>query len=69
MIYFKTSFLYNAVINVPLKTNTFIIFDYIFEAEYINIPLVINLKIDDVLEKDFNTHLKKNIIKLDTHLN
>ena len=52
-------FIYNAVINIPLKKNTFIIFDYIFQAEYINIPLVINLKIDNVLERDFNIHLKK----------
>ena len=44
-------FIYNAVINIPLKANTFIIFEYIFESEYIDIPLVINLKIDDVLEK------------------
>ena len=52
-------FIYNAVIDIPLKANTYIIFEYIFESEYINIPLVINLKIDDVLEKDFNIHLKK----------
>ena len=52
-------FIYNAVINIPLKANTFIIFDYIFNSEYINIPLVIHLKIDNVLEKDFNIHLKK----------
>ena len=52
-------FICNAVINIPLKTNTFIIFEYIFEAEYINIPLIINLKIDNVFEKDFNIHLKK----------
>ena len=52
-------FIYNAVIDIPLKANTYIIFEYIFEYEYINIPLVINLKIDDVLEKDFNIHLKK----------
>ena len=53
---------------IPLKKNSYIIFEYIFESEYINIPLslnilifllVINLKIDDVLEKDFNIHLKK----------
>ena len=60
-------FIYNAVINIPLKANTFIIFEYTFQAEYIDIPLVINLKIN-VLEKDFNIHLK-NIIKLDTYLN
>ena len=52
-------FIYNAVINIPLKANTFTIFDYIFNSEYINIPLVINLKIDNVLKKDFNIHLKK----------
>ena len=52
-------FIYNDVIDIPLKANTFIIFEYIFESEYIDIPLVINLKIDDVLEKDFNIHLKK----------
>ena len=52
-------FIYNAVIDIPLKTNTYIIFEYIFESEYIDIPLVINLKIDDVLEKDFNIRLKK----------
>ena len=52
-------FIYNAVINIPLKANTFINFDYIFQAEYINKPLVINSKIDNVLEKDFNIHLKK----------
>ena len=63
-------FIYNAVIDIPLKTNTFIIFEYVFNSEYINIPLVINLKIDDILEKDFNIHLKeynkiRHIFKLD----
>ena len=53
-------FIYNEVIDIPLKANTYIIFEYIFESEYINISLVINLKIGDVLEKDFNIHLKKN---------
>ena len=52
-------FIYNAAIDIPLKANTYIIFEYIFESEYINISLVINLKIDAVLEKDFNIHLKK----------
>ena len=66
-------FTYNAVINIPLKANTFIIFDYIFNSEYINIPLVINLKIDDVLEKNFNRHLKeynkiRHIFKLDYNI-
>ena len=52
-------FIYNEVIDIPLKKNAFIIFEYIFQAEYINIPLVINLKIDNVLEKDFHINLKK----------
>ena len=52
-------FIYNEVINIPLKKNSYIIFEYNFNSEYINIPLVINLKIDDVLEKDFHINLKK----------
>ena len=52
-------FIYNAVIDIPLTKNSYIIFEYIFESEYINILLIINLKIDDVLEKNFNIHLKK----------
>ena len=52
-------FIYNELINIPLKKNSYIIFEYIFESEYIDIPLVINLKIDDVLEKDFHINLKK----------
>ena len=49
-------FIYNELINIPLKKNTFIIFEYVFNSEYIDIPLVINLKIDNVLEKNFNIH-------------
>ena len=52
-------FTYNEVIDIPLKANTYIIFEYIFNSEYINIPLVINLKIDNVLQKDFNLNLKE----------
>ena len=66
-------FIYNEVIDVPLKKNTFIIFEYVFNSEYINIPLIINLKIDDVLEKNFNIHLKeynkiRHIFKLDYNI-
>ena len=66
-------FIYNEVIDIPLKANTYIIFEYIFESEYINIPLLINLKIYDVLEKDFNIHLKKhnevrNMFRLDYNI-
>ena len=49
-------FIYNAVIDIPLKKDSYIIFEYIFEAEYIGIPLIINFQINDVLEKDFNIH-------------
>ena len=52
-------FIYNAVIDIPLKKNTYIIFEYSFNSEYIDIPLIINLKIDNVLEKDFNVNLKR----------
>ena len=52
-------FIYNAVIDTPLKANTYIIFEYSFEVEYIDIPLIVNLKIDDILEKDFNINLKE----------
>ena len=52
-------FIYNAVIDTPLKKYIYIIFEYIFNSEYINIPLIVNLKIDNVLEKDFNINLKE----------
>ena len=56
-------FIYSEIIDIPLKASTYIIFEYIFEAEYIDIPLIVNLKINDVLEKDFNINLK-NITKI-----
>ena len=52
-------FIYSEVIDIPLKANTYIIFEYIFNSEYIDIPLVINLEINDILEKDFNINLKE----------
>ena len=52
-------FIYSENIDITLKANTYIIFEYIFEAEYIDIPLIVNLKIDNVLEKDFNINLKE----------
>ena len=52
-------FIHSEIIDIPLKKNTYIIFEYIFEAEYIDIPLIVNLKIDNVLEKDFNINLKE----------
>ena len=52
-------FIYSENIDIPLKANTYIIFEYIFNSEYIDIPLIINLKIDNVLDKDFNINLKE----------
>ena len=52
-------FIYSKIIDIPLKKNSYIIFEYAFNSDVINIPLVINLKIDDILEKDFNINLKK----------
>ena len=52
-------FIYSEVIDIPLKANTYIIFEYIFNRKYIDIPLIVNLKIDDILEKDFNINLKE----------
>ena len=52
-------FIYSDIIDIPLKANTYIIFEYIFNGEYIDISLVVNLKINDILEKDFNINLKE----------
>ena len=52
-------FIYNAVIDIPLKKNTYIIFEYSLNSEYLDIHLIVNLKIDDILEKDFHINLKK----------
>ena len=52
-------FIYSEIIDIQLKKNGYIIFEYIFNSEYIDIPLVINLKIDNILEKDFNINLKE----------
>ena len=52
-------FIYSEIIDIPLKKNSYIIFEYAFNSEVIDIPLVINLKIDGILEKDFNINLKK----------
>ena len=61
-------FIYSEIIDIQLKANTYIIFEYCFEAEYIYIPLIVILKIDNVLEKNFDINFK-DIIKLDICLN
>ena len=63
-------FIYSEIIDIPLKKNSYIIFEYAFNSEVIDIPLVINLKIDGILEKNFDINLKKyneirHIFKLD----
>ena len=63
-------FIYSEVIDIPLKKNSYIIFEYAFNSEYIDIPLIVNLKIDGILEKDFDINLKeyneiRHIFKLD----
>ena len=52
-------FIYSETIDISLKANTYIIFEYIFNSEYTDIPLIVNLKIDDILEKDFDINLKR----------
>ena len=52
-------FIYSEIIDIPLKKNSYIIFEYAFNSEVIDIPLVINLKIDGILEKDFDINLRK----------
>ena len=52
-------FIYSEIINIPLKKNIYIVFEYSFEAEYIDIPSIVSFKIDNVIEKDFDINLKK----------
>ena len=63
-------FICSEIIDIPSKKSSYIIFEYAFNSEYIDIQLVINLKIDGILEKDFNINFKKyneirHIFKLD----
>ena len=46
--------IYSEIINIPLKKYSYISFEYAFNSEVIDIPLVIDLKINGILEKDFN---------------
>ena len=52
-------FIYSENIDTPLKKNSYIIFEYIFNNEYTDIPLIVSLKIDGILEKDFNINLQR----------
>ena len=53
-------FIYSNTINVPLKKGSLIFFEYSFNIEeYIDVPLIIRLKIGDIIEKDFEIKLQK----------
>ena len=60
---YKTIFpienIHSEIIDIPLKKDSYIIFEYAFNSEVIDTPLIIKLKIDGVLEKNFNIILKK----------
>ena len=58
-IFFPIDLSHSEIIDTPLKKNSYIIFEYAFNSEIKDILLVINLKIDGVLEKDFNIILKE----------
>ena len=51
--------IHSEIIDIPLKKDSYIIFDYAFNSEVIDIPLIVKLKIDGVLEKTFNIVLKE----------
>ena len=53
--------IYSNTINIPLKKDSLIFFEYSFNIEeYIDIPLIIRLNIGDIIEKDFEINLNKN---------
>ena len=60
---YKTIFpienIHSEIIDIPLKKDSYIIFEYAFNSEVIDTPLIIKLKIDGVLEKNFNIVLKE----------
>ena len=60
---YKTIFpienIHSEIIDIPLKKDSYIIFEYAFNSEKIDIPLIVKLKIDGVLEKNFNIVLKE----------
>ena len=52
-------FIYTGNINISLKKNSYIIFENSFNFEYIDIQLVIKVKVDNDLRKNFNINLRK----------
>ena len=57
--FFPIENIHSEIIDIPLKKNSYIIFEYTFNSEKIDIPLIVKLKIDGVLEKNFNIVLKE----------
>ena len=57
--FFPIKNIHSEIINIPLKKNSYIIFEYVFNSKKIDIPLIVKLKIDGVLEKNFNIVLKE----------
>ena len=57
--FFPIENIHSEIIDIPLKKNSYIIFEYAFDSEKIDIPLIVKLKIDGVLEKNFNIVLKE----------
>ena len=57
--FFPIKNIHSEIINIPLKKNSYIIFEYAFNSKKIDIPLIVKLKIDGVLEKNFNIVLKE----------
>ena len=57
--FFPIENIHNEIINIPLKKNSYIIFEYAFNSGVIDIPIIVKLKIDGVLEKNFNIVLKE----------
>ena len=57
--FFPIKNIHSEIIDIPLKKNSYIIFEYAFNSEKIDIPLIVKLKIDGILEKNFNIVLKE----------
>ena len=57
--FFPIENIHSEIIDIPLKKNSYIIFEYAFNTKKIGIPLIVKLKIDGVLEKNFNIVLKE----------
>ena len=57
--FFPIENIHSEIIDIPLKKDSYIIFEYVFNSKKIDIPLIFKLKIDGVLEKNFNIVLKE----------